>query len=271
MCSKSNENQASNFNVEEEKSNMINSIYNSKSPPPEYVSNPEFTQNKREKLEEINRTEKKNENEVIKKIQKAKQLFYKLPSTEIDAKTAYNLRAFTFINKIRENPKWFSKIILQEIKSINKETTTQINPETCIEEEKITIYYQKKVKVLLYQGETAFKQAANYFNQIPSMDSLIFKKEICLPLPNNINEMNSISFINSKVNDIRKNNNINMFFKDHIKNPEDAILLMMIDDVKESKNKYGKRDALLNRDFKYIGIDNKFIDKQFVAFYSLGK
>ena len=55
--------------------------------------------------------------------------------------------------------------------------------------------------------------------------------------------------------------NINAFLKGNIKNPEIAVLLMKVDDIESPWKK--QRNALLNKEFEYIGIDSKFIGKNF--------
>ena len=62
---------------------------------------------------------------------------------------------------------------------------------------------------------------------------------------------------------------IEIYFKDLIKIPEVSALLMIVDD--NSKNTTKKRDTLLNRDFKYIGINSKFLGKNFVAHFSFSR
>ena len=44
---------------------------------------------------------------------------------------------------------------------------------------------------------------------------------------------------------------------------------MIVDDTKN--NSGFKRNYLLNPEFKFIGIDSKFIEKKFVAYFSFSK
>lgn len=233
------------------------------------------------------------QNSALKKVvSKTKYIknFSKMTSIELDPQTAYNSRAIHLINEIRRNPSWYSGIIKNEISNIKEEIKTKVNPKTFIEEEIKKIYYEKKVKVLLNRGKNAFKEAADYFSHLSPMEPLEMKGEICIELPSNINETCGGAFFKDKVKEIRKKNNLNRFFVDNVKNPEVGILLMMVDDYANNihnegdkndgnnnnnnsngKNRFAKRDALMNKEYKYIGIDNKFIDKRFVAVYSLAK
>ena len=68
---------------------------------------------------------------------------------------------------------------------------------------------------------------------------------------------------------IRWINNLNVFYKDLIKDPEVSALLMIVDD--NARNAGKKREAVLNREYKYIGISSRFYKKSFVAFLSFSK
>ena len=101
------------------------------------------------------------------------------------------------------------------------------------------------------------------------MNELMIKDEIKLMLPENETELNDNTFVKKQLIEIRKNNNINAFFKDSIKNPEVAILLMIVGDYKDGQNK--KRNAILNPEYKYIAINSKFIGNLFIAYYTFSK
>ena len=68
---------------------------------------------------------------------------------------------------------------------------------------------------------------------------------------------------------LRENTNVDVFFKDLIKIPEVSALLMIVDDSTKSPGK--KRQAVLNPNYKYIGISSKFIGKTFVAYFTFSK
>ena len=101
------------------------------------------------------------------------------------------------------------------------------------------------------------------------MDELILKEEIKLDCPGNEEEMNDNSFIKNQLNLLRKKNNITAFFKDYVKNPEIGLLLMIVGDNENGQNK--KRNALLNPENKYIGVNSKFIGDTFVAYFTFSK
>jgi len=193
----------------------------------------------------------------------------KMEAKEIISKNLYNQKVFELINQIRLNPSEYSQTILDNINYVITETHSIINKETGIEEKKQSIIFKKKVKVNLYKGEESFREAAEILKKTSPMEKLKFNKNIVIPLPNNEEEIINTSFIKNKVNEIRANFNINIYFKEYIKNPEIAVLLMIVDDSENFRGK--KRESLLNPNLKYIGIDSKFIGTKFIAHLSFSK
>ena len=184
-------------------------------------------------------------------------------------KNDYNSRIVNLINEIRSDPAKYSSIILDNIQYISKEVRIEANDETGQNEEKVEILFQKKVKVKLYEGERAFIKASDYVKYIKPMDELIFKEEIKLELPNTEEEMNDKLFLKSKLKILKDKYNISAFFKDSIRNPEVALLLMIVGDYENTENK--KRNALLNPEYKYIAVDSKFLGNIFIAYFTFSK
>ena len=99
---------------------------------------------------------------------------------------------------------------------------------------------------------------------------LEFKEEMCIPLPDNEKEFKDSNYLRSKVKELlSKNVRINVFFKEMVKLPHVSVLLMIVDD--NGKNSGKKRRALLNENFKYIGITYRFIGKTFISYFSFSK
>jgi len=181
----------------------------------------------------------------------------------------YDQRAFELINQIRQNPPDYSKTIIDNICNIISETHKVKNKETGIEEEKSNFVFKRKVKVNLYKGEESFLDSANILKNTAPMNKLKFNKDIVIPLPDNHFDIVNSDFIKGKVNEIRNHYNINIYFKEYIKNPEIAVLMMIVDDVENMSGK--KRDCILNPNLKYIGIGSKFIGENFIAHFSFSK
>ena len=181
----------------------------------------------------------------------------------------YNSRIVNLINEIRSDPAKYSSIILDNIQYISKEVRIEANDETGQNEEKVEILFQKKVKVKLYEGERAFIKASDYIKYINPMDDLIFKEEIKMELPNTEEEMNDKLFLKSKLKILKDKYNISAFFKDSIRNPEVALLLMIVGDYANTENK--KRNAILNPEYKYIAVNSKFLGNIFIAYFTFSK
>ena len=169
----------------------------------------------------------------------------------------YSKQVISLINKIRSDPPSYSEIILDSIKNIKKAKNDKL-------------IYHNKVKVALFKGEEAFYDAAEKLKNIPPMQKLVYDPLLCIPLPEKEEEMKSQEFLNDNVEKMReKNINIEIYYRDLIKIPEVAVLLMIVDD--NSKNLTKKRKTLLNKNFRYIGVCSKFIGKNFVAHFSFSR
>ena len=175
----------------------------------------------------------------------------------------YPEQMLELINKIRENPAYYADLVEDSIQNII-EITDGDEDDT-----KPKIIYKKKVKVALATGESAFRDAEEQLRNMESLPPLEFKSDICVPLPDNEDAIKDTSYLKEQVKIIRETANVDAFFKDLIKIPEVAALLMIVDDSEKNPGK--KRNAVLNKDFKYIGISSKFIGKTFVAYFTFSK
>ena len=174
----------------------------------------------------------------------------------------YPQKMLDLINLIRANPSSYADVIEDSIQNITEEQDRK-------DESKIRIIYKKKVKVALNRGEIAFKDAAEELRSMEPLPPLMLKNDICVPLPEEEAEIKDTSYLREQVKLIREKTNIDVFFKDLIKIPEVSALLMIVDDSEKNPGK--KRKAVLNPDFKYIGISSKFIGKTFIAYFAFSK
>ena len=182
---------------------------------------------------------------------------------EKNAKYAeYPEKMLEIINKIRENPSRYADFIEDSIKHIIEVP----DPE---DETKKKYIFKKKVKVALNRGEEAFHEAAEILRKMEPLPPLEFNGNICIPLPQDEEELKDHNYLKEQVKAIKDVNNIDLFFKDLIKLPDVSALLMVVDD--SIKNTGRKRQAILNKDFKFIGINSHFIGKTFVAYFAFSK
>ena len=169
----------------------------------------------------------------------------------------YSQKIISIINKIRLDPASYSRIIESSINNIKRTKSNKI-------------IYHDKVKVALFRGEEAFFEASEKIKNIPPMNILEFDQNLCIPLPENDEEFKSQDFFNNKVEKMReKNINVEIYYRDLVKIPEVAVLLMIVDD--NSKNSTKKRNTLLNKNFKYIGVCSKVVGKYFVAHFAFSR
>ena len=182
---------------------------------------------------------------------------------EKNAKYAeYPDKMVEIINKIRENPTGYADFIEDSIKYI-----TEIPDKE--DETKTKLVFKKKVKVALNRGEVAFHEAAEILRNMEPLPPLEFSGNICIPLPQNEEELKDPNYLKDQVKTLKENNNIDLYFKDLIKLPDVSALLMVVDD--NAKNTGRKRNAILNKDFKYIGINIHFVGKTFLAYFAFSK
>ena len=204
-----------------------------------------------EQIKESNNENQRDEEEYNERINEVKNTKY----------ADYPEKMLELINKIREDPTSYADIIEDSIQNIIENQDD--------DEGKPKIIYKKKVKVALTRGEPAFREAAEILRNMESLPPLEFKNDICVPLPDNESDIKDSSYLREQVNILRETTNIDVFFKDLIKLPEVSALLMIVDDGE--KNAGRKRNAILNKNFKYIGINSKFIGKTFIAYFTFSR
>ena len=208
----------------------------------------------------IIKKEKENENEKEKK---------KFDKNENDASINYNLKVIELINNIRANPSIYEEKIEESKKNIRIEKAIIKDKITGEEIEKDKIIYKKKLKVALTRGEISFDEAANYLKSLKPIPPLEYDENIVLKLPENESQMKDSSYLKLQAEEVKRRFNVDCYFKDFIKDPYISTLLMIVDD--NGKNVGKKRKALLNPEYKYIGVDCKFFGKAFVAYFSFSK
>ena len=174
----------------------------------------------------------------------------------------YSLKIIELINNIREDPSGYADIIEDSIKYIFK-INDKDNPT------KERFIFKKEVKVALNRGEPAFREAAEYLRTLDPLPLFKFKSDICIPLPENEDEINDHNFLRKQVIQIKTKSKVDVYFKDLIKIPETSALINIVDDNCKDEGK--KRMALLNKDLKYIGVSSKFIGNKFIAYFAFSK
>ena len=159
--------------------------------------------------------------------------------------TDYVKKVFFLINKIRASPSEFVKAIEQA--------------EKCIKEiDGRKVFDGNGIKVSLNEGKTMFKDCEEYLKTLSPMDELNFCDDIVLESPTEEKKIKDINIFKEKVLEKKDKFGISAYFKDSIRIPEISVLLMIVDDA--TKNPKKKREALLNPNFKYIGISSSDVN-----------
>ena len=163
---------------------------------------------------------------------------------------------FNQINAIREDPQSFIDIIQKSKKNIK------------IDKSGIKIY-KSTCKVALNKGEPAFNEAIEFLRKTKSMNKLIYNPDFVIDLPNNEYDIISKEYLGNKVKEkIERGIDIKSLWKDIVKDEEACFILTVVDD--SAKNSGNKRNDILNRDNKYIGISSVRIGRSFACYTVLG-
>ena len=162
---------------------------------------------------------------------------------------------FDNINKIREDPQSFIKVIEQAKKNI-------------ILDKKGIFIYKSTVKVALSRGVPAFDETIDFLKNLKPMQKLIFSNELLIEYPINEEQIKDKKYMNEQIN-IKVQNGIPIksFWRDIIKDPQTCLILMIVDDTGINSGK--KRNDILDPNMQCIGIVSKKIGKSFASYITL--
>ena len=162
---------------------------------------------------------------------------------------------FDNINKIREDPQSFIKVIEQAKKNITLD-------------KKGIFIYKSNVKVALSRGVPAFDETINFLKNLKPMPKLIFSNELLIDYPINEEQIKDRKYMNEQIN-IKVQNGIPIksFWRDIIKDPQTCLILMIVDDTGVNSGK--KRNDILDPNMQCIGIVSKKIGKSFASYITL--
>lgn len=162
---------------------------------------------------------------------------------------------FGQINKLRQNPQSFIDMIENAKKNIKIEKGIKI--------------YKSSVKVALSKGESAFDDAIEILKNTEPMDKLIYNPNFVVEPPKTIYDILTGDYINNSVKaKIDSGIDIKSFWRDLVRDPETCLILTIVDDT--GKNGGKKRDDILDRSNKFIGISSVQIGKSFSSYIVLG-
>ena len=163
---------------------------------------------------------------------------------------------FEKINSLRQNPSSFIDIIEKAKSNIQ------------LDKSGIKIY-KTSVKVALNNGETAFDNAIELLKKTKPMQKLKFNPDYIIDIPSNEVDVKSKQYLTDQVKlKLDAGVDVKSFWKDIVSDPESCFILTIVDD--SGKNPGSKRDDILNKDLKYIGISTVKIGRSFACYMVLG-
>ena len=163
---------------------------------------------------------------------------------------------FEKINSLRQNPSSFIDIIEKAKSNIQ------------LDKSGIKIY-KTSVKVALNNGETAFDNAIELLKKTKPMQKLKFNPDYIIDIPSNEVDVKSKQYLTDQVKlKLDAGVDVKSFWKDIVSDPESCFILSIVDD--SGKNPGSKRDDILNKDLKYIGISTAKIGRSFACYIVLG-
>ena len=171
----------------------------------------------------------------------------------------YSTEVFKIINQIRAKPSKYADFIEDSMENI-VETEDGENKK---------IVFKKQLKVVLNKGEPAFRKAATKLREYDPLPALLFKNELCIPLPTSPSELSNKNYLKNQVQNMRQTTRVDGYFKDMVKAPDISALLMIVDDNGENSGK--RRMLLMNNEIKYIGISSGFVGGIFVAYFAFSR
>ena len=159
---------------------------------------------------------------------------------------------YDHINSIRVKPQSFIKYLRSAINNI-----------VC--DKKGNLFYDGNLKVALCKGKIVFEETISFLEKVKPMKPLIFRKELCVPIPIKEKDFESGDYLRKEIKTIiDKGVSVRAFWRDIIKDPEINFLLMIVDD--NFIRRGAKRKDILNSNMKYIGINSGTMGDYFVCY-----
>jgi len=176
-------------------------------------------------------------------------------------------------NKVKEPENEFDKYIFEQINAIRSNPKSFINKIEAAKknigvDKKNNYIYNGKQKILLNNGIYAFDNAIKHLDVLRDMEKLKYNPKLNIKLPSNEEEINDRKYQKEMVNNLVKNKiKIKSFWREIIKDPEECLTLMIVDDC--GNNCGFKRKDLLDPRVTSIGINSIKIGKYFSCYIQL--
>ena len=125
------------------------------------------------------------------------------------------------------------------------------------------------MKVAINTGESAFDSVVEILKNTEPMGKLIYNPDLTVEVPNNEEDIKSRDYLPQQIQlKIDQGIDIKSFWKDIIKDPETCFILTVVDD--SGNNAGNKRNDILDKNNKYIGISSIKIGRSFACYIVIG-
>ena len=171
-------------------------------------------------------------------------------------KDSFSRYIFDQINSLRQNPQSYIDLIENAKKNVTTDNSG-------------VKIYKTSVKVALNKGLPSFDEAIEDLKKAEPMKKLKFNPDFVVEVPKNEVDVKSKDYLQNQVKlKINRGVDVKSFWKDIVKDSETCFILTVVDD--SGKNAGYKRNDILNKDNKYIGISSVWIGKSFACYIVLG-
>ena len=179
----------------------------------------------------------------------------------VEESNNYSQKMLQIFNEIRQNPNDYANYIEDSMDYI-VETPKKNSPDK-------DIVFERHLRIRLVKGEPAFRDAARSLKSLVPLEPLIYKKDLCVPLPTSAYDISNKQYLQNQINYIKSNRRVDAYFKSNINIPELSALMLIVDDIGANSGK--RKDIILRKDIKYVGISAGNVGGSFVAYFAFSR
>jgi hypothetical protein len=177
-----------------------------------------------------------------------------------------------YVNKLDNIISLISPLTKDEI-NLSKECTSVNNLNSYFSDSwkksgKFKIKIENICNIVLKKGKEQFISTIDILKNFEGMEELTWQDDLCLPIPNNMNEWTkreNISVLLKELEFTGKYSQIAFHYEIGIKNSIVSTILQVVDD---SPFRGSRRNNIMNSNFNYIGITSKEHEGQICSFFT---
>lgn len=165
-----------------------------------------------------------------------------------------------FVNLSRQKPFLFAKLIVDQLPFIIENTLDNRKKGNFI------LLKEEICRVGLLKGKPAFIEIAEELAMQDTLEPLELKEEMCLQIPNEIEDWVNQSFLESYLQEkfnFMESSEYGFHFDLGVVDPLTSVILQLVDD---NYFNFQRRANILNPSYKYIGVSNRKIGNNFCVY-----